>query len=206
MRLFRLLGKPTAALARFVVVAALLGSFIGSDTALAAEPSAAAKAAFEQGEKFAKEKSLKKAAASYTKAAKQGHSEAQYKLGQYYRSGRGGLKKDATKALGWFEKSAAQGFVRAMLQCGGHYYRGAGAAKDYKKSLGYYKKAAKKGEKYAAYMIGVHYQRGRGAKKSTKQAIKWYTDASGLGSTRAQNALGSLTTAARVLRKTISNP
>ena len=50
MRLFRLLGKPTAALARFVVVAALLGSFIGSDTALAAEPSAAAKAAFEQFE------------------------------------------------------------------------------------------------------------------------------------------------------------
>ena len=137
MRLFRLLGKPTATLARFVVVAVLLGSFTGSNTALAAEPSAAAKAAFEQGKKFDKEKSRNKAAAAFATAAEQGHSEAQYKLGQYYRSGRGGLKKDAKKALEWFEKSANQGFVRAMLQCGGHYYRGAGTPKDYKKSLGY---------------------------------------------------------------------
>ena len=116
MRLFRLLGKPTATLARFVVVAVLLGSFTGSNTALAAEPSAAAKAAFEQGKKFDKEKSRNKAAAAFATAAEQGHSEAQYKLGQYYRSGRGGLKKDAKKALEWFEKSANQGFVRAMLQ------------------------------------------------------------------------------------------
>ncbi len=55
MRLFRLPWKPMAALARFAVVAVLLGSWIGSGTPPAAEPSAAAKAAFDKGEKLAKE-------------------------------------------------------------------------------------------------------------------------------------------------------
>ena len=109
MRSSNFAGNFLAALARFVAVLVLLGPFITADTVFAA-PSDAAKAAYDQGEKFSKEKSLNKAAASYTKAAKARHRGAQYKLGQYYRSGWGGLKKNAPKAVEWFEKKRLSRF------------------------------------------------------------------------------------------------
>lgn len=185
----------STAWAGIIAVLVLLNSAIILNSGNAAEPSAAAKAAYEQGNNFATgkggEQSLKKAIASFTKVATAGHSGAQYKLGQFYRNGQGGLKKDPVKAVEQFKKSASQGNVPAMLKCAGHYYRGTGTAKNYNLSLKYYTQAATKGESYAVYMVGVHHARSRGVKKDLKQAINFYKDVSNLGSTRRMNAMGS---------------
>ena len=59
----------------------------------------------------------------YRKAAEQGHSEAQYRLGTAYNyrdhwQGRRGIWEGAWKAVEWFEKAAAQGHPDAQFELG----------------------------------------------------------------------------------------
>ena len=54
------------------------------------------------------EKSTAKAAQWWTKAAAQGHSEAQTNLGLCYYKGNG-IEKDKIKAVHWWKKAAEQG-------------------------------------------------------------------------------------------------
>ena len=51
---------------------------------------------------------LAEAAKWYRKAAEQGHSEAQYQLGECYYCGHG-VDKDYNEAVKWFRKAAEQG-------------------------------------------------------------------------------------------------
>jgi len=59
----------------------------------------------------------------YTKAAKQGSSEAQVMLGRCYLMAQG-VHSDVTKAIFWFDKSAKQGNPDAQCILGNMYYSG----------------------------------------------------------------------------------
>jgi TPR repeat protein len=60
---------------------------------------------------------FEKAAQLYLEMAKAGDKEAQFALGNLYRSGRG-VKKDHRRAFVWFSKAAEQGHVKAQYTTG----------------------------------------------------------------------------------------
>ena len=79
-----------------------------------------------------------------TSSAQQGDADAQFKLGQIYREGGGGLnvKKDPVEAVKWFRKAADQGHVRALCLLGSSYVLGYGVKKDMSEAIKCYHKAA----------------------------------------------------------------
>jgi TPR repeat protein len=70
------------------------------------------------------------AALWYRKAAEQGYSEAQLKLGHLYLDGHG-VRKDAATATEWYRKAAEQGEYRALCSLGDIYENGNGVPQDF---------------------------------------------------------------------------
>ena len=76
---------------------------------------------------------LKLAVYWYTKAAEQGHVNAQYKLGSLYLEGHGEeAQQDSKQAVYWLTKAAEQGYVQAQYRLGYIYDFGDVAPQDYK--------------------------------------------------------------------------
>lgn len=84
----------------------------------------------------------------FAAAAKQGHVDAQVKLGYYYHVGRG-VTKNYTKALYWFRVAAEQGNSHAMNNIGDAYYHGYGVKKDKKMGIEWIRRAAEAGNEVA---------------------------------------------------------
>ena len=57
-----------------------------------------------------------KAKLLFLSAADAGSADAQYHVGTMYARGRSGLKKNFTKAAGWYDKAADQGHAEARMQ------------------------------------------------------------------------------------------
>jgi len=94
----------------------------------------------------------KQAAYWYTKAAEQGHVEAQYKLGSLYQfSGDDEFPQDYKLAFFWYTKAAEQGHIFAQYKLGRLYRFSADdrAPKDYKLAFFWYTKAAEQGHIFA---------------------------------------------------------
>jgi TPR repeat protein len=87
----------------------------------------------------------------YTKAAQQGHVEAQYRLGTIYRYGYGDevLLLDFKKAVYWITKASEQGHIIAQYNLGHMYEWGDTAPLDYKQAFFWYTKAAEQGYVFA---------------------------------------------------------
>lgn len=79
------------------------------------------------------------------KAAKQGHSLAQYNMGWAYAHGRG-VPWNEKKAIKWYEKAAAQGNPSAANNIGAIYHNGETIQKDPIKALMWYKIATSIGK------------------------------------------------------------
>ena len=67
----------------------------------------------------------------FTKAAEQGHADAQNNLGDRYKYGEG-ILQDYKQAVHWFTKAAEQGHADAQHNLGWMYEDGIGALQDYK--------------------------------------------------------------------------
>ncbi|KAG0376719.1 hypothetical protein BGX24_007313 [Mortierella sp. AD032] len=80
----------------------------------------------------------------YSKAAEQGHAEAQLRMGEYYSEGFA-VPKDYAKAMEWFHKSARQGYCDAQYKVGSMHSSGEGAPQDKNKALDWFLKAANGG-------------------------------------------------------------
>jgi len=76
----------------------------------------------------------------YTKAAQQGHAEAQSNLGFMYSNGRG-VTRDYKQAVNWYTKAAEQGDTVAQYNLGVMYRNGRGVTRDYKQAVNWYAKA-----------------------------------------------------------------
>ena len=86
----------------------------------------------------------------YTKAAEQGHVQAQYKLGRLYRfSGDDEVPQDYKLAIFWYTKAAEQGHIFAQYKLGNIYEDGDGAPQDYKQAFFWYTKATGQGHVFA---------------------------------------------------------
>jgi TPR repeat protein len=82
----------------------------------------------------------------YTKAAEQGHVQAQYELGKLYLfSGDDEVPQDYKQSVYWHTKAAEQGHILAQNNLGHNYQYGDGAPQDYKQAFFWYTKAAEQG-------------------------------------------------------------
>ena len=73
-------------------------------------------------------------------------------MGCCYRHG-DGVKKDAAKAMEWYEKASELGETDAMLSLGRMYECGEGVKKDLQKAAQWYRKAQEKGAEGAEYLL-----------------------------------------------------
>ena len=111
----------------------------------------------------------------FEKAAKQGHAEAQARLGFCYSVGRGVAEDDA-KAFQWYEKAAKQGHTEAQYHLGDFYDSGRGVAEDEAKALQWYEKAAKQGHTRAPFRVALKFQYGVRVDKNYVKALEWYEE------------------------------
>ena len=112
----------------------------------------------------------------FTKAAGQGHADAQYKLGVMYGLGKGVLQ-DYQKAVEWFTKAANQGDAWAQKNLGVMYRNGQGMRQDYQKAFEWYTKAANQGYTWAQKNLGVMYRNGQGVRQNKSTAKRYYGQA-----------------------------
>jgi hypothetical protein len=85
------------------------------------------------------------AAQSILKEAEEGNALSQSRLGYFYETGKGGIKKDLKEAIRWFRKSAAQGNQIGQCNLGLFYKEGMGVPKDLAEAERWLRKAAAKG-------------------------------------------------------------
>jgi len=119
------------------------------------------------------EKDYAYAVKCFTNAAKQGHVEAQGKLGVCYMYGKY-VEKDEAKAVRWLSKAAEHGDPRAEYMLGEAYYYGHGVSKDISIALNWFHKAAEHGSASAQYNLGLFYESGEGVvAQNHVEAYKW---------------------------------
>ena len=83
-----------------------------------------------------------------TRAAKNKHAEAQYKLGRFYEEGTY-VKKSKKKAFNWYMHAASQGHADAMERVGYYYEKGRGVKKNEHKAANWYRLAEQGGNEQA---------------------------------------------------------
>ena len=86
------------------------------------------------------EQSYSKAAYWLEKAAEQGDSDAQCKIGFCYNEGKG-VEQSYSKAAYWYKKAAEQGHSNAQYNIGVCYYNGDGVEKSKTKAIYWFRKA-----------------------------------------------------------------
>ena len=88
------------------------------------------------------------AARYYRMAAEQGHSDAQFRLGNIYENGTG-VAQDYSEALRYNRMAAEQGHSNAQFDIGNMYEVGRGVAQDISEALRYWRLAADQGHSEA---------------------------------------------------------
>lgn len=124
-------------------------------------------------------------------AAEQGHDEAQYRLGNMYRTGIG-VAPDFETAIHWYELAAEQGNANAQYHLGDMYREGLGVAPDFEKATHWYELAAEQGNANAQYHLGNMYRKGLGVEPDLDLAACWYRFAAEQGLVQAQLNLGDM--------------
>jgi len=127
----------------------------------------------------------------FSKAAEQGHMEAQTKLGFMYATGKG-VAQNYHTAVYWCYKAAEQGDVISQYNLGLMYAEGQGVAKDNSLAVSWYSKAAAQGHARAQYNLGSMYANGIGVVKDNKQAADLYRKAATQGLAEAATSLKQL--------------
>ncbi|MBF0626345.1 MAG: SEL1-like repeat protein, partial [Magnetococcales bacterium] len=108
-----------------------------------------------------------------TKAAEQGHVEAQNMLGNLQFSAQGVKKPNDAEALKWYEKAAAQGHLGALSNLGLMHYMGLGVPEDHKKAAELFRKAAEAGHGPAQQHLGMLLLKGEGVTLDRNAARQW---------------------------------
>lgn len=141
--------------------------------------------------------------------AAEGDSVAAATLAYRYRYGKGGLTKDAKRALEYNRLAASLGDSESAFNAGDMYDTGEGVARDRKQALRYYRDAARKKHPDALASLGVMYWYGEGMKRDRTKALQYYRKAARLGSPDALFNLGQAYTAGigtnRNLKKAIKS-
>lgn len=123
-------------------------------------------------------------------AAKGGHAEAQYALGEYYAKALYDTKQDYAEAMQWYTGAAESGHAGARYALGVCYERGVGTEKKLTKAVEWYEKAAEIGSAAANCRLGELYSIGEGVAQSDTKAAEHFKQAAVTGHVGACYQLG----------------
>jgi TPR repeat protein len=160
--------------------------------ALAWADSSAAREAFKKGITFDLAGKHMEAAKWFRKAADQGSEDAQYYLGQMFRSGQG-LLQGYAEAAKWYRRAAEQGHVLAQYILGLMNSIGQGVPQDYAEAEIWFRKAAEQGHQDAQSNLGVMYGTGTAVSRDDVLAHMWFNLAAISGSKTGKENLDLLT-------------
>ncbi|KAG0354654.1 hypothetical protein BGZ54_001549 [Gamsiella multidivaricata] len=113
-------------------------------------------------------------------AANQGHSNAQYKLGEMYENGEV-VDQDASEAAKWYEKAGSQGNTNAQRKLGIMFKHAHGVPEDYTEARKWFKKAADQGDVYSQVELGFMKKNGQGGPRELGRALEHFGKAIGQG-------------------------
>lgn len=105
----------------------------------------------------------------YSKAAEQGHADAQNNLGVMYQ-----YRENNAQAIHWLRKAAEQGHAKAQSRLAWMYYIGQGVKQDCVQAVQWYRKAAEQGHAGAQFNLAWMYKDGEGVKQDYAQAYIWF--------------------------------
>ena len=131
-----------------------------------------------------------KAVELYSKAAEQGHPEAQFSLANCYYYGNG-VEEDIIEAVRWYRKAAENGDKDAQYSLGYCYFNGEGVRANMDEAVRWYRKSAEQGNTFAQYNLGYCYYNGSGVEEDIIEAARWYRKAAEGGDSDAQFCLGN---------------
>ncbi len=125
------------------------------------------------------------------KAAAKGSGEAADLVGDFYHGGWGGIKKDDSKALQWYQESVKLGYQDGLTDLAGMYAHGEGVVQNGQEAIRLYQECADHGVPSCLESIGGMYNVGTGVKKDINTALKWYERAAASGDDVVGEWLGS---------------
>lgn len=125
----------------------------------------------------------------YRYAARLGHIEALYTLGDAYRRGFG-TPADIDRAVELFRLAAEGGSERGLFAYAVCCERGIGMAADQRAAFRFYEQAAAGGYAPAQNNLGGCYEYGIGTPRNTVAAVEWYAAAANAGQPDGQCRLG----------------
>ncbi|KAJ3048726.1 Leucine-rich repeat serine/threonine-protein kinase 2 [Rhizophlyctis rosea] len=130
-------------------------------------------------------RSASAAAKWYEKAAKKGHTLAQYSIGLAYKHGNG-VEQDEDLSIEYFHKAADKNNLDAIYELGLFYQ----SEDNTPTAAEYYEEAARQGHGDAQAALGYCYVEGVGLEEDVEEAVKWYRKAAEQGNVRALVAMG----------------
>ena len=126
-----------------------------------------------------------------TKAeAENGFDYAQFKLGEMYSFGSGGVPQDYVEAVKWYRKAAEQNDAEAQCSLGICYATGRCVAQDEVEAVKWWRKAAEQNDATAQCNLGICYANGGAVVKNEVEAVKWWRKAAEQNYAPAQCSLG----------------
>lgn len=123
--------------------------------------------------------------------AKQGHAEAQFKIGEMYENGIG-VAQNKREARYWFTRSANQGYELAGFKLLYWDLEIKGLIGDNKAKVEELNNKAKRGNAQAQYYLGIMYANGIGISKNPDVATDWLNKAASAGVLEAELELATL--------------
>ena len=143
-----------------------------------------------EGERLYSDKDYESAIYWFKKAAENGNSQAQQRIGWCYYKGHG-VEKDYSKAVYWYQKAAEAGVSDAQFRLAIRYYNGEGVEKDLSKAVYWWQKAADAGNTDALFNLAYCYRCGEGVEKDLSKAVYLYQKAAEAGHSYAQHNLAN---------------
>ncbi len=131
-------------------------------------------------------------------AAKQGHTEACYYVGNYYQYGKG-VPINLDEAMNWYQKAALEKDKDALYHLALLLIRR--EQPDFENAAKLLGEAARQGHPNAQYNLAVMYQKGDGVEQNDQKALYWYEKAADLGLAIAQYNLGMIYFAGDIVLK-----
>ncbi len=165
-----------------------LPATIGGPTLRAAALAGDAPAEFEIAMRFAEGHDVvasnEEAARWLSRAAKQGLTLAQFRLGGFYEKGMG-VKKDLVAARDLYTAAANKGNGKAMHNLAVLYAEGVDGPADYRTASHWFRKAADHGITDSQYNLAILYARGIGVEQNYTESYKWFALAANAGDAEA---------------------
>jgi TPR repeat protein len=134
------------------------------------------------------EQDIEQAVCWFSRAAKQGYAQGQWRLGEMYDYG-SGVEEDKEQAFHWVSKAAEQNYAHGQSSLGSMYSEGYGVEQDDEQAIYWFRKAAEQGEFYGQWELGRRYRFGDGVEQSDEQAVCWFRNAAEQGNVDSQQAL-----------------